>query len=710
MSTQLKVHILWHLHQPIYAMANSNHFILPWVRLHAIKAYYDMAKSALDFPEMGMTLNLTPSLLLQLELYGQPGTTDHYLNLTLKEPDSLSVEEKQFIVDKFFQCSWDTMIHPYPRYKELLQKKMDRSINSFSNQDIQDLQVWFNLAWFGFFAKKEMPELQGLIKKNKNFTQAEKESLIHIQKKILSQIIPLFQKIDQEMPDMEIATTPFYHPILPLVYNTETARRCMPQWPMPEPFSYPKDAGKQIDMAIEKYVSLFSHKPAGFWPAEGSVSPEVAQLFLEKGIQWIATDEEVLLNTIKSQDHKEIFQPYCFQDKLRLFFRDKGISDAIGFRYSKMSTKDAIQDFMSNLANIAKSNDNDHISVILDGENPWEYYSDGGQSFLYSLYSELIQHPQLLPMSMVKGASESESKNLSDLYSASWIMGNFQIWIGNPEDNKAWEYLGKTRKKIAEKNTTLSAEKIQKALDYIYVAEGSDWFWWYGDDFQSDSKGDFDTLFRSYLMSAWEAIEEQIPNWLYEPIVEEKVKEEQFNPKEFIAPTIDGELTSFYEWHGSVRYLSDINASAIYNSQNQIKEIRYGFDFENFYAMIDMAEDTEESFEIKIHFIRQSDQEVKSNETGSNEKQSNTLAKKSFHFIFDQQKIVSPKTHFCNIAKKDFIEIKIPFQEFQAGPNQYWEFFVELLKDNKTIEKQPLTHLLYFTTPSKEFTMKHWFV
>lgn len=721
----LNVLFLWHLHQPLYKMADSQQYILPWVRLHSIKAYLDMAYMSEQYPEMGMTFNLTPSLMLQLEDYTGGNADDYYEKLSRTKPEDLDPTERNFIIDNFFQANWATMIHPYPGYKRLLNLKENKNYAHFTNQDILDLQVWFNLSWFGFAARKKYPQINELLHKDHNFSGEDKENILKLQYTILDEILPYYKKISSG-DIVELSTTPMYHPILPLVYNSEIARRCMPHSPLPNKFSYPEDAEKHITMAMELYFRHFNRKPSGFWPAEGSVSPEIAKLFQEKKISWIASDEEVLFNSMLAEGNYSLFRPYSIgdsDDKLHLFFRDKGISDAIGFRYSKMNADQAIDDLFQNLSAISQSNDNKHIAIILDGENPWEYYFDGGEKFLSKLYSKLSESKHLIPMSMKKAVEETDrSQQITQLYSASWIYGNFQIWIGSEEDNRAWEYLLETRKTINEhKKQGKEADKISKALEYIYVAEGSDWFWWYGDDFQSMTKKDFDTLFRSYLIAAWEALDLEVPSWLLNPLIQQK---QLFlpQPEEFISPIIDGESTHYFEWQGSIIFATDKAGSAMFNSQNSIKEIAYGINEENFFIRVKFQfQRTEKQRKLQLKFYRSHAEHAKNSQVND---QVNNRIDKSYicsiplHlepgdlfpiFQANGNQSNSP-TGNIEAAYKEFFECKIAYHDLEASPGDEIQFNLELLEEDIAMEVQPVAGLIRLTVPGLDYFKEHWFI
>ncbi len=711
---QLYVLFLWHLHQPIYKMANSNIYILPWIRLHSIKAYRDMAVTCLSYPDVGMTFNLTPSLMHQLEDYINHRAEDYYETISRKKPEELSTLERNFIIDNFFQANWPTMIHLYPGYKRLLAIKEKNQYELFTNQDILDLQMWFNLAWFGYSAKEHYSVIQEMIKKDHNFNQDEKISILDLHYTIMAEILPLYQKIALETKS-EISTTPFYHPILPLIYDTETAKRCMPQFARPNRFSFPEDARAHIQMAKSLYKKYFSEAPLGFWPAEGSVSPEIANLFIDEKVAWIATDEEILYHS-DGGTHHNLFDAYSYSGnsgKISIFFRDKGLSDAIGFRYSKMHTNEALQEFFSNLRSIQSHAENHQVAIILDGENPWEYYFDGGQSFLKGIYEGLRQSDQLRAVSMSNSLkSNTRTKDIKDLYSASWIYGNFQIWIGSAEDNKAWNYLLSVRNKIEEKkNNGLSGQALAKALEYIYVSEGSDWFWWYGDDFQSLTKKDFDAIFRSYLIAAWESLGEQVPLWLLDPIMIFPQKSLE-SPKEFLFPKIDGLQSDYFEWLGSIPYQTKKSGSAMFHADHIVQEIAYGFNQEELFIKISfffhlLAPNSQ----IKIKLFKHSGAQVGNDLNGTHFEmqfslESHVLQKVPVICHTPERKELGQ----ARAAMKEFLECAIPFKAVSANTDETIEFGIELIQGNETREFHPVSGLFKILVPDESFLTANWFI
>jgi len=599
----VKVAILWHMHQPNYQQPGSNKLVLPWVRLHAIKDYLDMPLLASEFENLKVTFNLVPALLDQLQVYIDGGH-DRHLELSRIKAEELNDEHRLEILRSFFVANPPYMIDPYDRYHELNQKVIhnaDESILSalFSSEEIRDLQVWSNLAWVDPLFKDEEP-IKYLLAKGRHFTEEDKHALLKWQLELIEKIIPAYKKLYSE-DKIDISFTPYYHPILPLLCDTDAAKEALPGITLPKQrFIHPEDAEKQIAMSMDKFQNLFGHPMNGMWPSEGSVSEEVAQLCIKSGIKWIATDEEILFNSLKKSrlniSDNPLHTVYEYGPGLKLFFRDHALSDRIGFVYSIWDAEKAVKDFMSHIKNIGrllqKQNGDTVIPVILDGENAWEYYPNDGMDFLREFYKNLSEDPEIETVTMTEAAEDITPRKLPRLFSGSWINHNFRIWIGHPEDNKAWDLLTKTREALEGyllDNPGIKSDKIDNAWKQIYIAEGSDWCWWYGDEHRGDFNGEFDKIFRHHLMAVYELLELEIPLELYTPIYRKQAISHIVQPDDLIRPVIDGRLSHFYEWAGAGSFDCVEAGSTMHRADQIIKKIHFGYDHENLYIRLDFV-------------------------------------------------------------------------------------------------------------------------
>ena len=342
------VHVcfFWHMHQPYYTDPVAGSASMPWVRLHAAKAYYDMAYLLEQFPDVRSTFNFTPSLLVQLQEIGSGAVRDLFLEHAQRPASELTQEEQAFLIRHFFSANWATMVRPYPRYHELLVKRgldvqgqdLLQLARRFSAQDFLDLQVWHNLAWFGYGAVHRYPRLAALRNKDRGFTEKDKHEMLALQRVVVQDVVPLYRTL-VERGQIEVTTTPFFHPILPLIIDTDIARRARPDLPLPARFRAPEDAEAQLQRAVDFHAQTFGRTPTGLWPSEGSVCPELLPIAHRVGLRWLATDESILARSLEMEGRPWSRQTALYQfyrtgavgQELTMLFRDREISDAFGF-------------------------------------------------------------------------------------------------------------------------------------------------------------------------------------------------------------------------------------------------------------------------------------------------------------------------------------------------------------------------------------------
>ena len=525
----LYLSFIWHMHQPYYKDLVSGEMHLPWVRLHGIKDYLDMVKILENYPKIHQTFNLVPSLIEQIQAYTE-GAWDKYQILSDKKAGELNQEEKHFIREHFFAAHLKNIISIYPRYYELYLKKQAKK--DFTTQDYLDLMVWFNLAWFDPYCKNNIPQLRNLIAQARNFSEEDKQDVLTRQIEVLREILPVYKKF-QDRGQIEVTTTPYYHPISPLLYDSNIAKEANHRTSLPEVrFAYPEDLTSQIRQAVELYKNVFGKPPQGMWPSEEAVSEHILPYMQESGIKWIITDEEILTRSIKKKRTSRIlYKPYLLKREkggLAVLFRDRNLSDLIGFVYHGLSEQAGVADFIGHLHTIAKGFKGEDCLVVIamDGENAWEYYKNDGWDFLSRLYRCLSEDRLIKTVTVSEYLREHPAKdNIRRLSAGSWIYGNFNKWMGQEQKNKAWDYLARAREELellalpAEGgsayggNSRLSAENLQKAWKQIYICEGSDWFWWYG-----DNNADFDYLYRRHLSNFYKFIGQEPPEYLSRPI------------------------------------------------------------------------------------------------------------------------------------------------------------------------------------------------
>lgn len=596
----MKLAFIWHMHQPYYKDLKSGEYLMPWVRLHGTKDYLDMLLLLDEFPGIRQTFNLVPSLLDQIVDYTDNGASDHHLYLSRKPVVDLTDEERLEITETFFSAHFETMIQPYPRYKELYKRCRDSSprmrLSNLSDQDYLDLQFWSNAAWIDPMFRGDA-KIANLFKKGREFTEEEKNYLLEYQLSILRRIIPEYQKHAHD-GRIEVSFSPYYHPILPLLVDTEIARMAVPGAELPlKRFVHPEDADVQIGRAIQLYRRLFGDENPGMWPSEGSVSEAILPILQKHAVKWIATDEEIYfasMNLAQQAGAPEISQVNGFHrafsvggpdNPIGLLFRDHKLSDKIGFVYSGWEPSRAVDDFMNSLKQLDKllsgNGEEPIVAVILDGENAWEYYRNDGADFLRALYSRLEKEKGIttvLPKELF--AAQQPVHTLPRLFAGSWINHNFAVWIGHTEDNSAWDLVKQTRDKLVERQISANppnGEVLNKAWEAIYIAEGSDWCWWYGDDHHTDQFLTFDLLFRRHLSRVWELIGLEPPLALMRPIRRVPRLSGVHEPTDFLNPIIDGKQTSFFEWFGAGRIECRKLGGAMHRADARIFEIMFGY-------------------------------------------------------------------------------------------------------------------------------------
>jgi alpha-amylase/alpha-mannosidase (GH57 family) len=493
------VSFLWHMHQPFYKDIVRNAYVMPWAYLHATKDYFGMAALAGEFPDVHQTFNLVPSLVLQLEEYSRGEARDEMFDLAFKPTVDLSHSERAMIVERFFPIPVGTMLEPYPRYFELHER---RDPLGYSEGDFRDIQVWWTLAWMD-----EDRRPKELVQKGRGFSEVDKIALRKLVLQTIADVVPEYRS-RQDEGTIEISTTPFYHPILPLLVNSQ-----VDDGNVPIAFRFPEDAEEQLRRSREFIRRRFGKYPQGLWPSEGSVSNDVAGIVSRLGFRWMATDEGILeksgIHLGNGQRHR-LYQPYV-RDGVTVFFRDRTISDLIGFHYMHGSPRDAAEDLVRRIQEIS---DGQHVTIALDGENPWDYYAKSGRDFLRFLYDRIQKEPGLEAVTLSEACDRLPAAKLDWLAPGSWAGANFGIWIGHPEDHQAWQWIVRARAALMERNGMVPSSDWDLAHEELLVAEGSDWMWWFGNDFSSDSDAIFDSLFRQHIANIYYLIGLPLPDGL----------------------------------------------------------------------------------------------------------------------------------------------------------------------------------------------------
>lgn len=573
------------MHQPFYKDLWSGEYKLPWTRLHALKDYAGMVEILAEFPAIHQTFNLVPCMVAQIDEYASGAASDPFLDCALARAEDLSEAQRNFVLKYFFQANYDRLICRYPRYRELHEKQARKE--TFLAQDVRDLQVLNQIVWFDEDLLARDAELVGLTQKGRDFSLADQAVMARQQKEALQRVLPVYREFARR-GQIEISTTPYYHPILPLLCDSDIAAVPHPGVPLPRRFHYPQDAREQLERARAYMLEVFGAAPTGLWPSEGAVSDHALALAHDSGFTWAASDNGVLGRTLSRDPGVDVtYKPYVWRQggrDMRMIFRDHYLSDLIGFEYSRMSASDAAGHFLDRiLQNAAGHNAAGRealVPIILDGENAWEYYEANGRPFLRELYRRISQDPNLEALTVSEALAKFEAEPLQGIFPGSWINANFDIWIGAEEDNQAWELLLAARRAYDE-TPDVSENARRLAYEELLIAEGSDWNWWYGPEHGSDNRPEFDQLYRDHLANVYRALGLVPPEALAHPILRSlqagEIHEPPQNP---VRVTLDGEITSYFEWMGAGRYRPDARSGAMHGGSQPAREMYYGCDGE----------------------------------------------------------------------------------------------------------------------------------
>lgn len=567
----LNLCFFWHMHQPDYR--NSDGVMsMPWVFLHAIKDYYEMPWLLSKFPHLKATFNITAPLIEQLNLYKEPLKNDYFLSLWEQEPSKLDEEAKLWLIKTCKSTQYETMIKPIEPLRILYDKA------DLNDAELIDFEVLFMLAWCGHYLRQENSVVAKLFSKKKGYTQTDKRELLFELCAFIETILPFYAQLQKEGV-ISLSTTPYNHPILPLLLDMENALRANAHTTVVEnPLSLREDAIEQVDRSIALYEETFGVKPKGFWPAEGAVDEASVAIYKERGLRWIATDEAILFKSLDDETRDNLYKPYTFNG-MSIGFRDHGLSDLIGFNYRFKSGHDASEHFMQVVEPIASQVENATLFVILDGENAWEFFENNAYDFFMALYERFEKTSWCHTVTMDEVSQLKNAQVLEKLAPGSWIHGNFDTWSGHREKNRAWELIYQTKRDVKNYTGAVDAEVAEKVKFHFLASECSDWFWWYGDDHVTAFGEEFDALFREHLISIYRLLHMKPPTDLFVPIHSHQSSVSfLLKPQASISPIIDGKNSSFFEWLGS----GSVDESKLYSTMDRVRgpieKIYYGHD------------------------------------------------------------------------------------------------------------------------------------
>lgn len=699
------------MHQPWYLWPDSERAALPFARLHASAAYYDMPWLLRRFDDTRVTFNLVPSLVEQLQGYAEGHITDRAAELSRRDPGDLSLDDQRYLLTHMCGGHPGGVMAASARYGELSHKRgpdrnpqtIDRACRIFAEEDYLDLQVLFNLAWCGFALDNTSEVVSDLRARDGNYTLDDKHALLAEMDRALGLVLDEYAAAASE-GRAELICSPRYHPILPLLANMHDAERRIPPSQLPERLWHePEEARCQIAQGLDRHQQVFGERPRGIWPSEGAISDDALRIAAEEGVEWAASDEEILAASLDAGDRRspaDLYRPWRAADsRLTLIFRDHRLSDLIGFVYRDWDPADAAEDFIHRLKAVGDRFDGRDrpplVSVILDGENPWGWYRDAGEGFLRGLYAGIEADPDLRTVTISEHLAEFPADaELASVFPGSWIDHSFRTWIGGTEHRRAWELL--TDALEATKRHGDAGEALQRARQHLRIAEGSDWFWWYSENQHTLDADIFDALFRSQVAHVYRALDEEPPQAVEEPIYAEKISRLTREAAGPMTANIDGRITSYFEWQPAALMRTSGLASAMHRSQYVVQEIYFGFDEQNLWLRLDTDRPAAQSLRdcrMEILFVNEVEHTISIVGAGGNPPEVNgTLCE-------DAE---------CRVDR--IVEARVPLNVLDLDLGGTLRLAVILGREGRVIERWPELGLLQVAVPSREEMVSSWVI
>jgi len=689
--------LYWHFHQPCYVDPAGGRATMPWVRLHGIKDYWGMAALLEEFPGIRCAFNFVPSLLDQIEACVGGEASDEYEELARRPVADYSEADRRRALEVFFHAHWDRMVRVHGRYGELLEKRAPwkrspaEASTDFTGGELRDLATWFTLAWYHPLAVERDPGLRELVAKGRDFSEAEKLYVLDRQRRVLAEIVPMYRRLAAR-GQVELTTTPYYHPILPLLADMSCARVSMPGVRLPRGWRrLEEDARRHLRRAVESHTERFGSPPAGCWPSEGSLSEAVIPLLAEAGFRWTATDEEILAYSLgRGMKREELYRPYRLDlagGAVDAIFRDRALSDAIGFVYHGWHDQEAAaRDFVSR----ARATGGQPVTAILDGENAWEYYPGGGVPFLRAFYAELSRaagRNEIRTVLPGEFLAANPGRRLEKLWPGSWINHDFYIWAGHRDDRRAWEYLFSVREDLERFATEagVDEEAVDRAWESLYAAEGSDWFWWYGDDHDSGNDDAFDALFRSHLAGVYRALGKPRPDFLSTPIAGAHGPLCATEPTGTLEVSLDGRARE-EEWLPAGCFRTTAG-SMDRSDLPLVSRLFFGLGSGEFFVRADFSEprrgELDADFELRLHFAapREASVAVRG-------------------FAAGRSEVLLDGAPAGRAAWDLVLEVAVPREALGLAAGVECGFRAELLRAGETLQRVPATDLLRFKAPA----------
>ncbi len=604
----LHVAFVWHMHQPYYQDDLGGTVLLPWVRLRCAKDYVKMVDLLEEHPGIRQTFNLVPSLIDQVQQYLTHERSDVYRDLSLRPAAELSEEERIFVLRFMAESSQFRRVRQYPRYLELVTKKEQapsstpaEAARMFSDGELRDLQVWFNLSWIDP-RYLQAPALRDLVTRGRDFTEGDKAAVLEMHLQLMRQMLPRYDAA-RRRGQIELITSPYYHPVLPLLHQVSVARQAAPELMLPRKgFAYPEDVDAQLQLGVEAFQRHFGVRPRGLWPPEAAISEDIMPAIARHQLEWLVSDEVVLARSLDAGIPRDaegqvmrpdtLYRPYRFERdgaEMTCLFRDARLSNRIGFEYQHAPADQAAEDLVGRLRAIQQRQDLSGppllVTIALDGENCWEFYEQNGNPFLSALYQRLDVEAGLVTTTISAFLEEhATSARLGRIFAGSWIDGALTTWIGDREHNRAWDLLKEAR--AAVESVAVPAAERARARQEIFIAEGSDWFWWFGRGHDSGIDSVWDNLFRLHLRNAYQLLGQRAPAALYQAIAGDATSPAARRPQRSISPRLDGDVDD-----GEWRAAGYIDATALFGAMHPprgfVRRIWFGSDDDQVYLRFD---------------------------------------------------------------------------------------------------------------------------
>jgi len=645
----LNLAIIFHQHQPYYKNKLTGMVEMPWVRVHGMTEYVD-SPGILSNTDTKVTYNLVPSFIEQLLDYSENGVLDVHTDIARRSwnsagyPNATALELHTMQFQSFWNSGWiynvtadDSRVGWLQPSSERYSELYDMTLHNLKPatimddtllgpQDFLDLQVLWYLYQFSpsyvqgqYNSSHRDQGLIDLFMQNGQYTLADLTYVLDAQESHMSNILPMYSELAAS-EQIELTTTPYYHPIMPLLM--------MDGWTFEDGIrvnkdSWPEDVTKHLETGMDLFEQELGFRPTGMWPSEQSVSPPMVQPVADVGIEWMVTDElnleestDLNGNTIDVSVASNLATPWVVDD-VAVVFRDRVISDRIAFQYGSMTPEAAVSDFLAYCDNIRQQlldegkDPSDHLlTVALDGEN-WMFMSefqhqDNGRPFTEEWFGRLTTHPTIVTTT----PGEFLEKNLTlpeidVIGTGSWIDGTLSTWAGEAEESLAWQRLVEARQAlVAFESENPNHSGLDAAWESLYIAEGSDWFWWYGLDQDSGYDEMWDVLFKVHLSNIYRAINIDLPPYLQDLWSNPALPDTPYGG--VIEPMIDG-IALPGEWDGAAMYDAGVDEELL-----DIESFHLGYDASNVYVRVDLGSmpddwstmDLDSSPDLSIYFMQ----------------------------------------------------------------------------------------------------------